>query len=287
VRIAVTGVGGRLGAQVVELLAATGDHDVVAVARRPLTVPVTTSIADYADRAALRTALRGVDTLVFVSSDGEAVNVLHHHENVVQAAVDNGVSHIVALSGLDADLESPFCYAVTYAHTERLLRESGCALSIARASIYTEFFLHWLVDAATTGQLRLPAGDGRISLVSRVDVARCLAALAVAAPTGRFHEITGPESLDLAGVAALTEHEWETPVRYVDLAPSEHLAEMARAGQTPWWMYAFSTMFESVRQQRWASVSDEVNRLTGRPSTSVGQVLAAHYSTVRKASLST
>src|SRR5688572_23367510 len=86
VRIAVTGVGGRLGAQVVELLAATGDHDVVAVARRPLTVPVTTSIADYADRAALRTALRGVDTLVFVSSDGEAVNVLHHHENVVQAA---------------------------------------------------------------------------------------------------------------------------------------------------------------------------------------------------------
>jgi len=39
-----------------------------------------------------------------VSSDGEAVNVLYHHENVVQAAVDGGVSHIVALSGLDVDL---------------------------------------------------------------------------------------------------------------------------------------------------------------------------------------
>jgi uncharacterized protein YbjT (DUF2867 family) len=43
-----------------------------------------TVVADYADVAALRAALSGVDTLVFVSSDGEAAKVLVHHENVVR-----------------------------------------------------------------------------------------------------------------------------------------------------------------------------------------------------------
>jgi NAD(P)H dehydrogenase (quinone) len=48
---------------------------------------------------------------------------------------------------------------------------------------------------------------------------------------------------------------------------------MARAGESAWWLYAFSTMFDSVREQRWASVSEEVFRLTGRPPTSLRNLL--------------
>jgi NAD(P)H dehydrogenase (quinone) len=207
--------------------------------------------------------LRGADTLVFVSSDGPVAEVMVHHRNVIRAARDSGVAHIVALSGLDADLSSPFCYAVSYGYTEQLLAESGCPVSIARASIYSEFFLGFLVRSRATGQLRLPAADGRVSLVSRADVARCLAALAVAPASGRHHDITGPESLDLAKIAALATREWGTPLEYARIAPSEHCAEMAIAGEDPWWMYAYSTMFASIREQRWAAVSDEIHRLTG------------------------
>src|SRR5204863_9080357 len=100
--------------------------------------------ADYSDRAALRRAFDGIDTLVFVSSDGEAVNVLYHHHNVIHAAAAAGVGHFVAMSGLDADTASPFCYAVTYGHTEQMLQQSGCAVTIARTSIFAEFFLRFL-----------------------------------------------------------------------------------------------------------------------------------------------
>src|SRR5262245_51577230 len=113
VRIAVTGSGGALGGQVVRLLNAT-DHDVVGLTRRN---------ADYDDPDALRAALQGADTLVFVSSDGETARMLIHHLNVIEAAVAAKVSHVVALSSVDADPRSPFCYAVTNGHTERLLRE--------------------------------------------------------------------------------------------------------------------------------------------------------------------
>jgi NAD(P)H dehydrogenase (quinone) len=270
VRIAVTGAAGRLGGQVAGILAPAGEHQVVAVSRRPLAGAGPgprgeVAVADYADPAALRAALRDVDTLVFVSSDGEAVHVLRHHENVIRAAADSGVGHIVALSGLDADVASPFCYGMTYGYTEQMLHDSGCAVSIARASIFTEFFLSLLRPAQASKEIRLPAGDGRMSLVSRADVGRCLAALATGEPTGRHHEITGPEALDLAAIAALAGRAWRAPVGYVDLAPGDYQAEVARTGLDPWWCYAFTTMFGSVREQRWASVSGEVLRLTGRP----------------------
>lgn len=279
-RIAVTGASGWIGGQVVRLVAAEQQHQVVALSRRglPGRWPPTVSAraADYADPQALGAALRDVDTLVFVSSDGPVAEVMVHHQNVIRAAGDNRVAHVVALSGLDADLSSPFCYAVSYGYTERLLAESGCAVSIARASIYTEFFLGFLARARASGQLRLPAADGRISLVSRGDVARCLAALALAPATGRHHDITGPRSLGLDDIAAAGMREWGTPLRYVDITPGEHCVEMAAAGEDPWWMYAYSTMFASIRGQRWAAVSGEVDRLTGRSPTPVRTALTRY-----------
>jgi NAD(P)H dehydrogenase (quinone) len=278
VRIAVTGANGQLGGQVVRLLASQEEHGVVALVRRKVRDEsgqrVSVAMADYGDRPALRTALRDVDTLVLISSDGDATKVLLHHQNVIAAAADSGVAHVVALSSVDADIDSPFCYAVVNGATEKLLDDSGCQLSIARASIYSEFFLRWLTPARNSGEIRLPAGDGRISLVSRTDVGRCLAALAVGPPTGRHHDITGPEALDLATIAALTGDEFGRHVRYTEMTPVEHCNEMAEAGEEPWWAYAFSTMFESVRQGRWATVTDEVARLTGRRPLSIKDLLA-------------
>jgi NAD(P)H dehydrogenase (quinone) len=281
VRIAVTGASGRIGGQVVRLVAAEQQHPVVALSRRGLRPGrwppnVSALAADYADPRALGAALRDVDTLVFVSSDGPVAEVMVHHQNVIRAAGDGGVAHIVALSGLDADLSSPFCYAVSYGYTERLLAESGCAVSIARASIYSEFFAGFLARVRASGQLRLPAADGRISLVSRSDVARCLAALALAPASGRHHDITGSQSLDLDAIAAAGTQEWGTPLTYVNIAPGEHCAEMAAAGEDPWWMYAYSTMFASIREQRWAAVSGEIQRLTGRSPTPVPAALARY-----------
>lgn len=283
-RIAVTGAGGRIGGQVVTLLAADPANDVVAMARRqppPGAHPeqVITTSADYSDPAALHAALRGVDTLVFVSSDGPVAQVIVHHHNVIRAAVEGRVSHIVALSGLDTDPASPFCYAVSYAYTERLLTECGCSISIARASIYSEFFIGFLTQARAAGQLRVPAADGRISLISRTDVARCLATLAVARPTNRHHNITGPEALDLTAIASQAAQAWGSPLQYVDIAPSDYSREMADAGENPWWMYAYSTMFDSVREQRWAAVTDEVHRTTGRAPIALRDLLAGHKPT--------
>ena len=280
-RIAVTGASGQIGGEVVRVLAAGQQHEVVALIRRPPAVGqfpdgVQARQADYAGEQALAAALDGVATLVLVSSDGPVADVIVHHRNLIRAAARRGVAHIVALSGLDAALDSPFCYAVGYGYTEQLLAESGCAFSLARASIYTEFFLSLLTRARASGQLRLPAADGRVSFVSRGDVARSLAALATARPAGRPQEITGPGSLDMAALAALAQQEWATPVTYTAITPAELVADLAADGEDPWWIYAYSSMFASIREHRWAAVSADTERLTGHPPTPVRTILARH-----------
>lgn len=125
-RIAVTGAAGSLGGRVVQLLADRADVDVVAMTRRKLPTEafppqVEAAVADYADPPALRAALKGVDTLVFVSSDGPDARVLLHHRNVVAAVAAERVGHVAALSSVDADMASLFCYAVVNRLTEDLL----------------------------------------------------------------------------------------------------------------------------------------------------------------------
>jgi NAD(P)H dehydrogenase (quinone) len=254
-RIAVTGASGRVGGQVVELLAAHREHEVV---------PMVRPSVDYADLGALRSFLAGVDTLVFVSSDGHAATVMLHHANVVRAATEAGVGHVVALSGLDVDVDSPFCYAVTNGHTEQLLAASGCGYSLARASVYTEFFASLVRGALQSGpggdEIRLPAGDARVSLVARADVARSLAALALRPPSNTHHDLTGPAALTVAEVVAAL----DPAARYVDAPPAEYLAALLDGGESSWWAHAYATMLESIRLGRWATVSGEVAALTGR-----------------------
>ncbi|MFD2762925.1 NmrA family NAD(P)-binding protein [Micromonospora eburnea] len=262
-RIAVTGGTGRIGGHVARLLADEGRHDVV---------PLSSRTAPYDDPAALRAALDGIDTLVFVSSDGEAARVTVHHHNVLDAAIRRGVRHVVLLSGLDVDLDSPFCYAYTNGHTERLLRASGLPYSIVRAGLFAEFFLGLIRQVGTSaggtdGTVALPAADGRVSLVARNDVARCLAALALREPTNRHHDVTGPESRPVEAIASALGY------RYADTAPADFASALLRHGEEPWWTYAYTSMFESIRQGRWAATSDAVVALTGRAPASLQDVL--------------
>ncbi|GAA1898564.1 SDR family oxidoreductase [Asanoa iriomotensis] len=233
--IAVTGGTGRIGGRVVELLAEAGRDDVVALSSRT---------APYDDPAALRAAFDGARTLVFVSSDGEAARVVNHHRNVLAAARE--VGHIVALSGLDVAMDSPFCYAYTNGDTERLLRAGDRPYSIARAGLFTEFFLGLVRQVAVDGTVALPAGDARVSLVAREDVARGLAALALGEPLHGHRDVTGPDSRPVAEIVESAGYAYE------ECSPAQLIATLARLGEEPWWIYAYTSMFASISQGRWA-----------------------------------
>jgi NAD(P)H dehydrogenase (quinone) len=47
--------------------------------------------------------------------------------------------------------------------------------------------------------------------------------------------------------------------------PEAEFAAHLAGRESPWWSYAYTSMFASIREHRWESVSDTVERLTGHP----------------------
>jgi NAD(P)H dehydrogenase (quinone) len=277
--IAVTGASGGVGSRVVRnLLELEHGEPVVALTRTPEAIPKLTGLtaryASYEEGSSLRTAFGGVDTLIFISSDGVAEPMRRHHTNVVSAATEAGVGHTVYLSVLDVSPDSGFYYSPVHRETEAMLVDSGLSCALARTSIFADYFVSaWVTPALADGSLGLPAGEGRMSLVSRDDVARALAALAVERMPVMV-ELTGPEALTGTEICRITSKATGRELSYLALDEPSYRGRMARDGEPEWLIEAYSSMFESVRKGRFERVSADIPDLTGVPPQSYAKFIA-------------
>jgi NAD(P)H dehydrogenase (quinone) len=278
--IAVTGATGGVGSRVLRFLAAgAGAPPLVALARRPEAVAaapgLTARRADYDDPPSLERALAGVERLVFVSSDDLADDMRRHHANVVEAAVASGVRHVVYTSIVEPALGSAFYYAPVHRDTEALLASRGLGHCLARTSIFADFFTStWTQPALAEGELALPAAGAGMALVTRDDVARALARLALAGTEGSF-DLTGPAALTGAEIAAIAAAALGRPLAYRALEHDEFARRLVAGGAPDWLVEAFTTMFAAVREGGFARVSGDVEALTGRPATGYAEFVSA------------
>jgi len=267
--VAVTGATGNLGSRVVHELLGRGGP-VVALARRPAAIAprrdLVARYADYDDPASLRAALAGVDTLVFISSDGVADSVGRHHEHVVAASIEAGVRRVVYTSIVDDQPDSRFYYAAGHRATEARLAASGLRHLIARTSIFADFFVDtWLAPALRDGVLALSDGGAGMSLVTCDDVAAALAAATLGDRDGVIR-LTGPDALTAAQIAEVAGAAAGRPLPYVPLDDAGYRRRLAADRLPDWLIEAYASMFTSVREGRFAAVSADVETLTGHPA---------------------
>jgi NAD(P)H dehydrogenase (quinone) len=161
--------------------------------------------------------------------------------------------------------DSGFYYSAVHQESEALLARSGLSCCFARTSIFADFFVStWIEPALHEGALALSAGEGRMSLVSRDDAARALAAAAVSRCEGII-ELTGPAALTVGEIAQITEA--ETGRRLHDLALDDQMyrKKLASERAPAWLIEAYASMFTSIREGRFQVVSQDISRLTGKP----------------------
>ncbi len=274
--LAITGVTGGIGGRVADRLSRQGCN-LRLIARDPAKIdgfPRAELVAgDYDDEASMRRALSGAAAMLFVSGR-EHVDRLIQHEKVVAAATSAGVRKIVYTSFLGASPEATFTLARQHHQTERFIRSSGAEYVFLRDSLYTDFIPH-LVGA--DGAIRGPAASGRVSFVTRDDIADAVVAvLTTDVFDGQTFDITGPEAITLNEAAAvLTEFAGKT-ITYVAETKEEAYASRAHYGAPDWEVEGWVTSYQAIAQAEMEVVSNSVETLTFNRPLSVREFLAAN-----------
>ncbi|MFJ3224882.1 SDR family oxidoreductase [Streptomyces sp. NPDC086783] len=274
VTYAVTGASGRLGGRVARRLADAGIPQTL-LARTPERTPslpgATVVPGAFGDRDAVVRGLRGVDRVLMVSA-AESPDRLEQHRAFVDAAAEAGVGHLVYISFYGAAPEATFTLARDHWRTEQHIRSSGLEFTFLRDNLYADFVPALVGE---DGVIRGPGGTGRAAVVAQDDIAEAATAVLTHADehAGAGYDLTGPQSLTFAEIAAVVTEATGRAVRYEPETLDEAYRSRARYGAPDWQLDAWVSTYTAVAAGELDGVTDDIPRLTGRPATSLAELL--------------
>ena len=216
----------------------------------------------------VRAALRGVDRLFLLT--GYDVRMMAHGKAVIDAAVAEGVGHIVHL-GAHAARDTTVVHLGWHQLLEAYLEQSGPAFThLHPTSLMQNLPMLFSLGGADPGLLPHPLGAGRQSWVHADDVA-AVAAHVLRDPPRHAGEayVLGAENLSMPDIATLLAEVTGRPWRDEPRPPGEFLAKVTAAGADPVYMACVANIFRRVAEGSLPDLeqtSDTVRRLLGRPA---------------------
>lgn len=271
--ILVTGATGQHGTALLRLLSARGIA-ARALVRNPAKADAIAALphveivhGDMARPDTLATALRGVDRAILISS--ATPDMQEVQTNFIEAARRAGVRHVVKLSGIAPNLNSPFRFARMHGEIEKRLEASGMAYTHLRPGEFMTVYFRQASNIASKGALFLPMEDARIASIDIGDIAEIAATvLTESGHEGKIYPLTGPEALSMAEVAAKLSAATGKPIRYVNVPPEDARRAQLAAGMPPFLADALFELFSERRRGIEAKVWPDSERLLGRRPTS-------------------
>ncbi len=192
---------------------------------------------------------------------------------IVAAAKAAGVKRIVKLSAAGVENIPASGHRVI----ELAIEGSGLDWVHLRPSFFHENFIEFYGHGIQTdGVIYLPAGQGRTGFVAARDIGEVAAAALLGDQTGEAWVLTGPESLDHDEVAARIGAAIGRPVRFVDIPPQSFADGLRAYGTSEQGVAIMSSLYDAVRAGYTAGLSPDVERVLGRPATSVGDWAQEH-----------
>ena len=280
-RYTVTGASGQLGRLVVSGLLQQGvpAEDVVAVVRSPAKAAdlaergVAVRQGDYSRPETLPAALAGTQRLLLVSGSEPGQRIAQHGA-VIEAARAAGVERIVYTSILHADTTgNPL--APEHKATEELLKQSGLPSTVLRNGWYTENYTGQLGQYLERGEILGATGGGRVSAATRADyAAAAVAALTTGSDGDAVYELGGT-SFSFEELAATVSEITGQTVTWRDLPVAEYAAALQDAGLDAASAGFVAALDESIARGELETDSQDLSRLTGRPSTPLAEAVRA------------
>ena len=265
----VLGATGNVGGEVARQLIASGDRPRLLVRNpdhaRSFADTADVVRGDLSDPDSRRQALRGADKVFMVAAGTDTVAL---EGNVVDAAVAEGVKHVVKLSVISA--EAP---AITFARwhhaSEEKVKASGIAWTMLRPGNFMTNALGWADSIKSDGNISQPTATGTWAAIDPADIgAVAVRVMTTPGHEGKAYTLTGPEALDGAGYAAILARVLGKSVTFVDVPPDAAKQAMLGSGIPPEYVDALLDLLAAMKAGYTGAVTDTVQQVLGRPANS-------------------
>jgi len=217
---------------------------------------------DLAQLETLSGPLQGVERAMLISSSDPAM--LDVQSNFIEAARKAGVQHIIKLSGIMPERDSPFRFARMHGEIEKRLEESGMAFTHLRAGEFFTAYFRQVRPILANGAITLPMEDARIASIDIGDIAEVAATiLTTSGHENKIYPLTGSEALTMTEVAEKLSTATGKPVRYINLSPEEARNMNLTNGMPPYMADALYELFAERRKGKESQVSNIIPTVFG------------------------
>ena len=219
---------------------------------------------DFNDVDSLVRAMEGIRKVYLVMPMHQ--DVIMWVNNVIEAARQSGVKHIVKQSGLDATLDADSQIIRDHAESDQLIKNSGLKYTLIQPNSFFQNFYGNLPTINTVSQFYSPLEDSRQSMVDINDVAEAVSlVLTQAGHEGKIYRFTGAEALTSAEQAKLISRASAKDVSFVNVSQDDFESALKDAGMGDWLAENLAEMIAwFAKGKQYGEISGDIESLLGR-----------------------
>ncbi len=273
--VLVTGASGRTGSEVVKALIAKGEKVRALVRNKQraaaIQVPgVELVVGDVEKPETWDAALHGMDKVFLLSPEGPQMAALH--SELADAAKRAGVRHLVRMSILFSDPDSPLVIGKWHGEADENVAASGVPYTIIRPVYFMQNMLGSASMIASEGTFSGAMGDGKVGFIDTRDIGNVAATVLVSdGHEGKTYPLTGPEALSMSELASKLTAVLGKEVKYVNVSQADDKAGLMAMGMPDWMADGWVAVAMMISTDAANMVTPLVREITGEDPRSFDQ----------------